>query len=271
MQHLTAYQVASIRILSAGVVLLPFSVKGFKQVPKHKFSVIIIAGLLGNFFPAYLYCLAEIKIDSSLASILNALTPLCAIVIGIMFFKFKTTVAKIAGILIGLLGLILLPFAAGNQINLDNSGYSALVLIATVCYGTNVHVVSRYLTEISSLQIAAIAFSFFIPVCLAVLIFTGFFSLPLMQNGFFISLLASSTLGILGTALASVWFYMLVKSAGSIFASLVTYGIPFIAIVWGLVFGESITGLEIFCLAIILAGVYMVNKKQKASQQVIPD
>ena len=62
MQHLTAYQVASIRILSAGIVLLPFAIKGFKQVPKNKIGAIIIAGLLGNFFPAYLYCLAEIKI-----------------------------------------------------------------------------------------------------------------------------------------------------------------------------------------------------------------
>ena len=52
MQHLTAYQVASIRILSAGIVLLPFAVKGFKQIPKNKIGAIIIAGLLGNFFPA---------------------------------------------------------------------------------------------------------------------------------------------------------------------------------------------------------------------------
>src|SRR5947208_17032416 len=91
MQHLSAYEVASIRILSAGIVLLPFAIKGFKQVPKNKIGAIIIAGLLGNFFPAYLYCLAEIKIDSSLASILNALTPLCAIIIGFSFFQLKIT------------------------------------------------------------------------------------------------------------------------------------------------------------------------------------
>jgi drug/metabolite transporter (DMT)-like permease len=261
MEHLSAYQVASIRILSAGIVLLPFTIKGFKQVPKNKLGAIVIAGLLGNFFPAYLYCLAEIKIDSSLASILNALTPLCAILIGVAFFQLKITVVKIIGVIIGLAGLILLPLAAKNQINFSNFGYSGLVLVATICYGTNVHVVAKYLKDISSLQIAAIAFVFYIPVCLIVLIGTGFFSLPLLQNKIPISILAASTLGIMGTAIATIWFYKLVKTAGSIFASTVTYGIPVIAIVWGVLFGETITVLEIVCLLMILAGVYVVNRQ----------
>ncbi len=261
MEHLSACQVASIRILSAGIVMLPFAIKGWRQVPKNKIITVIIAGLLGNFFPAFLYCIAEIKIDSSLASILNALTPLCAIIIGVTFFQLKIIWHKILGVAVGFIGLLLLPFAAKGEVSFANISYSALVLVATVCYGTNVHVVSKYLKEIPSLQIAAIAFTFFIPVCLIILFYTGFFNLQLTQNRIPFSILAASTLGILGTALASVWFYVLVKIAGSIFASLVTYGIPFIAIVWGLIFGESITGLEIICLAIILFGVWIVNKK----------
>jgi drug/metabolite transporter (DMT)-like permease len=261
MQHLTAYQVASIRILSAGLVMLPFAVKGWKQVPKNKIVTVIVAGLLGNFFPAFLYCLAEIKIDSSLASILNALTPVCAIIIGVAFFQLKITSNKIIGVIIGFAGLALLPFAAEGGISFTNLSYSSLVLVATICYGTNVHVVSNYLKEIPSLQIAAVAFSFFIPICILILLCTGFFSLPLTQNGIPFSILAAFILGALGTALASVWFYVLVKTAGSIFASLVTYGIPFIAVFWGLVFGETITLLEVVCLIIILAGVYIVNRK----------
>ena len=263
MQHLTAYQVADIRILSAGLVMLPFAVKGWKRVPKNKIATVIIAGLLGNFFPAFLYCLAEIKIDSSLASILNALTPLCAIIIGIAFFKLKVNTNKILGVIIGFLGLVLLPFASEGGISFVNLSYSSLVLIATICYGTNVHVVSRYLKEMSSIDIASVAFSFFIPPCILILALTGFFNLSLSESGVPLSILAASTLGILGTALASVWFYMLVKNAGSIFASLVTYGIPFIAVLWGVIFDETVTVLEIVCLFIILAGVYLVNKKSQ--------
>ena len=268
MQHLSAYQVAAIRILSAGLVSLPFAISGWKQVPKNKYGIIIIAGLFGNFFPAFLYCIAEIKIDSSLAAILNALTPLCTILIGIAFFQLKTTWNKITGVLIGFIGLALLPFAAQNQVSFTNFGYSSLILIATICYGTNAHIVTRYLKDISSLQIAAVAFSIFIIPSLLILVFTGFFNLNILSDGIPFSILASSVLGVFGTAIASVWFYMLVKSAGSIFASLVTYGIPFIAIVWGLIFGEAITTLEIICLGIILGGVYLVNKKTKAE---LPD
>ena len=68
-------------------------------------------------------------------------------------------------------------------------------------------------------------------------------------------------LGIFGTAIATVLFYMLVKKAGTLFASLVTYGIPFIAVLWGIAAGEAITLLQLGCLAIILAGVYIVNSK----------
>ncbi len=261
LQHLTAYQVAAIRISSAGLVLLPFSVKAFKRVPRHKLLTVVAAGLLGNFLPAFLYCLAETKIDSSLTSILNALTPLCAIVIGISFFQLKITWHKILGVIIGLTGLILLPFASGNEINFSNLSYASLVLIATVCYGTNVHVVGRYLKELSSTDIATVALSIFIVPCILVLAFTGFFDLPLTQNGYLFSIAAAFVLGALGTALATIWFYVLVKTAGSIFASLVTYGIPFIAVLWGLIFGEVVTVLEIGCLFIILAGVYLVNKK----------
>jgi drug/metabolite transporter (DMT)-like permease len=260
MQHLSAYQVAAVRMLSAGLISLPFAISGWKKIPRNKIVTILIAGLLGNFLPAFLYCLSEIKIDSSLAAILNAFTPLCTIVIGAAFFQLKTTWNKIFGILTGFIGLALLPFAANSQISFANAGYAGLVLLATICYGTNVHVVTVYLKEISSLQIAAVAFSFFIIPSFIILVYTGFFPLNISGDGIRFSILAALVLGVVGTALATVWFYKLVKSAGSVFASLVTYGIPFIAILWGFIFGEAITALEIICLGIILAGVYMVNR-----------
>jgi drug/metabolite transporter (DMT)-like permease len=55
-------------------------------------------------------------------------------------------------------------------------------------------------------------------------------------------------------------FYSLVKRAGGLFASLVTYGIPFVAIGWGLLDNEKITWIEVSCLLLILAGVYLTNR-----------
>lgn len=261
LRNLNPWQVASIRVLSAGLVMLPFAWRAWKRIPKNKIAPVIISGLLGNFISAFLYCLAETKINSSLASIFNALTPLCAIVIGLAFFHLKITPAKIAGVVIGFIGLVLLPFAAEGEVSFENLSYASLVVMATICYGINVHIIGLYLKDLSSIDIASLALSCFIIPCFLILAFTGFFSLPLLQNGFVVSVFCSFLLGALGTALASVWFYGLVKKAGSIFASLVTYGIPFIAVVWGLILGEIITVWEIGCLLIILAGVYMVNRR----------
>jgi drug/metabolite transporter (DMT)-like permease len=67
-------------------------------------------------------------------------------------------------------------------------------------------------------------------------------------------------LGITGTAIATILFYMLMKKAGPLFSSMVTYGIPFVAVAWGYVYDEKITVVQIAGLLIILTGVYVVNR-----------
>jgi len=260
MNALTPYQVASIRILSAGLVLIPFARKALQQIPRNKMFIVIISGLLGSFFPAYLFCIAETKIDSSLAGILNALTPFFVILLGMAFFKLKVHPKKNIGVLIGFVGLCLLIAPTGN-IHLENFSYSLLILLATLLYGINVNLVGSRMQGIGSLNIASLAFVFLIIPCIIILYLTGYFSLSFTDKHVLTSTLASFVLGVMGTAIASILFYMLVKRAGTLFASMVTYGIPFIAVLWGVLYGEQVTILQIGCLGIILAGVYLVNKK----------
>ncbi len=262
MNTLTAYQVASMRILSAGVIMIPFAWKAFKEVPRKKMGMVILSGLIGSFFPAYLFCIAETKIDSSLAGILNALTPLFTILIGITFFQLKAGRIKILGVFVGFLGLCLLMANTG-KVHFENFSYTALVLIATCLYAVNVNLVGRHMKGIGSMSIAAVAFVFLIIPCMGILYGTGYFSLPLTGKAFIISTAASCVLGIMGTAVASVIFYMLVKRAGTLFASMVTYGIPFVAVMWGVLGGETITPVQVGCLGVILVGVWLVNKKIK--------
>jgi drug/metabolite transporter (DMT)-like permease len=260
MTQLTPYQVASIRILSAGLVLVPFARKALLTVPKNKLFLVILSGLLGSFFPAYLFCIAETKIDSSLAGILNALTPLFTIIVGASFFQLQAGTQKIIGVLIGFIGLCLLIAPTGN-ISMQHFSYTLLVLVATIFYGVNVNMVGRHMQGVGSLNIASLAFVFLVIPCIIILYITGYFALPLGHKEFLIATLASFVLGVMGTAVASILFYMLVKRAGTLFASMVTYGIPFIAVMWGVWGGEPVTIREIGCLVIILAGVYLVNRK----------
>ena len=131
MNVLSPYQVASIRIISAGLVLLPFAAKAMRNIAKEKRGVVVLSGLLGSFFPAYLFCIAETKIDSALAGIMNALTPLFVIITGISFFQLKVKKLQLLGIIVGFIGLSLLV-AAGSNISLEYFSYSLLVLLATL-------------------------------------------------------------------------------------------------------------------------------------------
>ena len=261
LQQLSSYQVAALRILSSGAILLPITVKYIRRIPAKKLLLVFLSGTLGSLLPAFLFCLAEEKIDSALAGTLNALTPVFVIITGVIFFNAKIASNKITGILIALTGCILLLFS--KSLLQTNPHFSSLLLVilATILYGFNVNMVSKNLLHIPSLQIAAVALSLNALPALMVLILTGYFSMPLYSNAILTATGASILLGLMGTAIATIIFYVLVKRAGIIFATMVTYGIPFVAIAWGIFYGEIFGWRQFFCLIIILAGVYYTHKK----------
>lgn len=261
LKYLSAYQVASLRIVFSGIVLLPSAIKHFRRIPREKILIIFLSGLLGSLLPAYLFCIAEEGIDSALAGTLNSLTPIFVIITGALFFQSKTSANKVFGIIISFTGSILLLLSKGHIQADQNLLYISYVVLATVFYGINVNMVHKYLHNIGSLQIAAVALTLNALPALIVLAATGYFNLPLTDRGVFYSTAASAVLGILGTAVASIIFYMLVKRAGGVFASMVTYGIPVVANFWGLIYGEEVGWKQFTCLAIILFGVYIANRK----------
>ena len=263
--HLTAFQVASLRIISSGLVLLPVAYKSFKEIPRNKIFVTFMSGVLGSLLPAYLFCIAEETIDSALAGVLNSLTPIFVIIIGAFFFQSKTSANKVIGILIAFTGSILLFLSQPDFTHNSNAFNVLLVVIATIMYGYNVNMVSRHLKNIPSLRIASMALTLNAIPALAVLYFTGYFKLDLTDTGVLASTGFSCILGIFGTAVASIIFYMLIKRAGAVFSSMVTYGIPFVAIMWGILYGEKIGWKQVLSLVIILAGVYIANRKIKVS------
>ncbi len=260
---LSAYQVASLRIVFSGIVLLPTAIKYFNKIPKDKLLIIFMSGVLGSLLPAYLFCIAEQGIDSALAGTLNSLTPIFVIITGALFFNSIATPNKIFGIIISFTGSILLLLSKGHMQESQNLMYISFVVLATIFYGLNVNMVHRHLSNIGSLQIAAVALTLNAIPALLVLIFTGYFNLPLTERSVLLSTGAAAVLGIFGTAIASVIFYMLVKRAGAIFASMVTYGIPVVAILLGIFYNEKVGWKQVACLALILLGVYVANRKGK--------
>ena len=263
LKGLSALQVASIRMVSAGIVLLPIAFKYYKKISRNKLPQVFLSGVLGSLLPAYLFCLAEVELESSLAGVLNSLTPIFVVIVGALFFKQKAEALKITGILVSLSGCILLFFTPNGHIGLLQVGYGMLVVLATMCYALNVYLVSSQLQKIPSLHIAAVALVVNAIPALIILIFTGYFSLNFSNKEILYSTLAACVLGVFGTALASIMFYMLIKRSGPVFSSLITYAIPVVAIIWGVYFGEDIGVFQFAGLLILLSGVYLVIKRKR--------
>lgn len=241
--------------------MLPFAFFHFSRIPLKKMPLVILSAVSGNLLPAYLFAGAIAKnIDSGLAGILNSLTPICVVVTGIIFFKSKTENRKTFGVLIGFAGLTLLTLAGKGGISFENVEYTLWILLATVLYGFNINIVGHYLKDIDPIHLAVVSIAFMIIPTGIVLWEGNFLQLPFDDDATLLAVINSVMLGIAGTALATALFYILVKKAGGLFASLVTYGIPFVALTWGFIFGENIGLLQIGCLGIILSGVYLANR-----------
>ncbi len=266
-QGLSAIQIAAVRIFSAGFVFIPFAFFHFKKIPKNKLGLVILSAIVGNLLPAFLFAEAITRLDSSLAGILNSLTPICVVIIGIFFFKDHIKSQKIWGVITGFVGLVLLtiiPMMIDHEsISLHNFGYTLLILTATFLYGINVNMVGHYLKGLNPVHIATVSLAVMTIPTGIILWQQDFLHLNFRSIAVQYSIWASIGLGVAGSAIATALFYILVKKAGILFASLVTYGIPFIALFWGFMDGEKITWVEWLCLSIILFGVYLANLPDK--------
>ncbi|HVF96998.1 MAG TPA: DMT family transporter [Flavisolibacter sp.] len=256
-EQLNGWQIGAVRIFSASAVFLPFALFHVRKLPAAKIPIVILTGLLGNLFPAFLFGIAiERKIASSLAGILNSLTPLFVILVGALFFKAAVPQKKITGVVIGFIGLLLLSIAKG-PVGISDIGFTLLILLATVLYGINVNIVGNYLKGLDPVKMATVSIGFLsFPTALVLWLNPVSFSTPEMQ----MSIWAAVAVGLLGSAAATIIFYTLIKKAGGLFASLVTYAIPIVAIFWGFLDDETVGFLQIGCLGIILCGVYLANK-----------
>ena len=83
---LNPYHLGSLRIIFAAVFLLAIGFKTLTKIPQGQWKFIALTSLFGTFIPAYLFSIAETEIDSSISAILNSLTPLNTLILGVLAF-----------------------------------------------------------------------------------------------------------------------------------------------------------------------------------------
>jgi len=255
-------QAAAIRIFLASLVLLPISLKQLKKLQRKDLTSLLIAGFIGSLFPAFLFMKAETKIDSSLAGMLNSLTPVFTLIVGLLFHKTAFRWMQVAGLSLGLAGATGLILAGeGFRLGPVNS-YALYIVLATGFYAISINQIKSRLSHLTGIQVTSLSFLFIGPVSLIYLLTTNF--APVVAHpGWPVHLLALATLGIVGTALAMLLMNSLIRYSSAVTASSVTYVIPIFAIMWGVLDHEVITLLHMVCMAFILAGVYLINLKSR--------
>jgi len=257
---LSPYQLGALRIIFTSLFLLLIGFKSLTEIKQHQWKYIAITALFGTFLPAFLFAIAETQVSSSICSILNSLTPLNTLLIGIIAFGMAFKRSQFIGVVIGLIGTALLIFSGKNQGSSENYTYAVLVIIASVCYALNVNLIKKYLSDVKPLSITTGNFTVMLILALIVLFSTNFLdivTLPATQH----SMLFILILGIVGTGIANILFFKLIQMSSPVFASSVTYLIPIVAFFWGLLDHEMLTPFQFLGAFIILVGVYLANKK----------
>ena len=97
-------QVASLRIGIAGLAFLPFFIINFKKIDWSKVKQLFIVGSAGSAIPALLFSIAQTEVTSSVAGVLNSMTPLFVLIQGALFYALVLTKEKIWGVILGLFG-----------------------------------------------------------------------------------------------------------------------------------------------------------------------
>ncbi|MBV8327142.1 DMT family transporter [Chryseobacterium sp.] len=263
LEHFNPFQVGSLRVLIAGIILLPIAVSNYKLFPRKHLKWLILAAFTGNFIPMFLFPIAETEVSSSIAGIINSMMPIFVIIVGALVWKFETTKKQIIGTLISFTGVCILAFGGG-----DSGAFKMipilLLLLATLCYALSTTTVKSKLMEISSTVLSAFVFSFvlFFPSVIA-LTSTGFFSEFNFSKDNMMGLLFVSLLSVFGTGLAMMMNYRLLKVSTPLFASTVTLVMPIVAIIWGIIDGEKLTYLQFIGAGIIIAGLIFLRAHPK--------
>jgi drug/metabolite transporter (DMT)-like permease len=229
----SAGEVGAIRVVAASVFLLPFAVSRLKDLQQHHYAKLFLSGLLGIFFPAFLFAMAQTKMQSALTGILNSLTPMFTLIIGVLLFNQQFKIRSLAGIIIGLAGTALL-IASHTEGEIGGINLFALfVIVACICYGINVNYVKLKLSDLKALTITSISLMLIGPLALIYLLgFTDFSDNVVSKDGAGEALAYLLLLGLMSTSIATILFNRLIKISTPLFASSITYLIPIVAVMW---------------------------------------
>jgi drug/metabolite transporter (DMT)-like permease len=260
---LSPMEIGALRILFSGVILFIIGFKNLYYLEKKYWRPLFIVALFGTFFPVFLFSYAITEIDSSIAAVLNSLTPLITMVLGIFFFNFSFSKKQILGIFIGLSGTLILLYNSAIENPTKNYFYVFLIFIASTGYAFSVNYIKQQFKKLDSITITSATFALLIPFALGVLCFTDFFEKDISEKLYYQSLIYILVLSAFGTSMAMLLFNKLIQISSPLFSASVSYLITLVAVAWGILDGEKLTLTQSIAALFIIWGVIIAQKKKK--------
>lgn len=255
-------QVATLRVTAAFIFMLPIALTRLKGLKANDYFALFVSGMLGIFIPAFLFSTAQTKIDSSLAGILNTLSPLCTMIVGAIFFNLRFTGSSVFGVVIGLGGTVMLMLSRDGTDITGVNYFTLLIVAACFLYASNLNWVKFKIPGLRSLTITSVSILLIGPLAVTYLFgFTDFTTRLVTVDGAWKAFGFVVLLGCMSTAVATLIFNSMLKITTPLFASSVTYLMPIVSVAWGLLDGEKLYAGHYIGMAAILGGVYLANRK----------
>lgn len=259
----TPYQIGAFRVGISGLLLCYFGLPALKRMDKKTVFWVALVGFFGNFVPMFLFPIAQTRVSSSLAGILDSLVPIFVLVFAFLIFGIKSKPLQMFGAIIGFIGAALIMYFSEASTEESNFGYALLIVLATALYAMAALIIKERLNHVQSKDLSSAVFTVWLIPSILILISSGFFTNFDTSAEALESLGYLSILTVLGTAIAIMLYYKLIQNTSPVFASTVTYLLPLIAVVWGLLDGERFSLWYVIGGLLILWGIYLIREKKK--------
>lgn len=232
---------------------------GFGRTP---WLPVIVMALVNTCIPWAIIGYSETRLDSGIASVLNATTPIWSLALGAAFWGATARRAQWIGTGLALVGLAALLSPGAESVHaVDALGFAGM-LAASLFYGAGAQMSKRLLATLSTYQTAF--FTLFFTALGSGIMSLATENVPYERLAVPANLSVLAGLGIFGSGFAYLLFYWIVHKGGPTIATTVTYLLPVFSLVWGYaLLGENVRWSMLAGLALILAGVFLSGKPAK--------
>ena len=245
------------RIAFGCITLWLIPIKG-QPIQREDRKNIMLLGVTWMAFPLSMFPIAQQWINSSMTGMLNSAMPVLTVLVGLMMFKIPTASIQLAGVATGLIGLFLIGVPEVTTDGTNALGV-LLVVLAVLSYAVAVHIAGPLQRKYGAIPVVRHALLF------AVLLSIPYGVVGVTDSGFaWGPMIACLALGAGGTGIAFALAAELNGRVGAVRTSIVTYLIPIIAVLLGVLFrDDSITIWAITGTVVVLLGAFLTTLTQK--------